>query len=127
MGKIQWNIIIRERRFLQSPKDGRYYLCRLQACKKSCKDFKIKMLFEYHDWYVQSDILLLADILSNFRNMCFEIYGIDRAYFLSAQGLTCLKKERSKIRSIKRYRYVIDGRKSYERWNVSCYSSVCES
>ena len=73
------------------------------------------MLSEYYDQYVQSDTLSLADVLNNFRNMCFEIYGIDHAYFLSAQGLVCLKKERTKIRSVRRYQYLIDGRKSYER------------
>ena len=49
---------------------------------------------EYHDLYVQSDTLLLADVFENFRNKCIEIYGLDPSYFLSAPGLawqTCLK------------------------------------
>ena len=39
--------------------------------------FKIKYLNEYHDLYVQSDTLLLADVYENFRNMCFEKYQLD--------------------------------------------------
>ena len=41
--------------------------------KKPCKDFEIKNVIEDHDLYVQSDILLLAEVFENLRNMCFEI------------------------------------------------------
>ena len=36
--------------------------------------FEIKSLGEYHDLYVQSDTLLLADVYENFKNMCLDIY-----------------------------------------------------
>ena len=49
--------------------------------------FKIKNLDEYHDLYVQSDTLLLADVYENFRNMCLEKYQLDPVYFVSAPGL----------------------------------------
>ena len=42
--------------------------------KGVCKDFEIKLFGEYQDLYVQSDTLLLADVLKIFRNMCLEIY-----------------------------------------------------
>ena len=57
--------------------------------------FEIKNRGEYHDLYVQSDTLLLADVFENFRDKCVEIYGLDPAHFLSAPGLAwqaCLKK-----------------------------------
>ena len=57
--------------------------------------FKIKNIREYHDLYVQSDILSLADVYENFRNMCLEKYQLDPVYFVSAPGLAwpaCLKK-----------------------------------
>ena len=41
--------------------------------KGVCKDFEIKSLREYHDFYVQSDTLFLADVFENFRNMCIKI------------------------------------------------------
>ena len=46
-----------------------------------------KNLGDYHDWYVQSDTLLLADVFENFRNMCIKVYELDPAHFLSAPGL----------------------------------------
>ena len=33
--------------------------------------FEINNLGDYHDLYVQSDILLLADVYENFTNICF--------------------------------------------------------
>ena len=59
------------------------------------KRFKLKNLGEYHDLYVQSDTLLLADVFENFRNMCLKVYELDPAHFLSLPGLAwqaCLKK-----------------------------------
>ena len=67
------------------------------------KIFKLKNLGEYHDLYVQSDTLLLADVFENFRNMCFKVYELDPAHFLSLPGLAwqaCLKKNEHKIRII---------------------------
>ena len=65
--------------------------------KRVCKDFEIKNLGEYHDLYVQSNTLLLADVFENFRNMCLKIYELDPAKFLSAPGLVwqaALKKQK---------------------------------
>ena len=59
------------------------------------KRFKLKNLGEYHDLYVQSDTLLLADVFKNFRNKCLEVYELDPAHFLSLPVLAwqaCLKK-----------------------------------
>ena len=51
---------------------------------------------DYHDLYVQSDTLLLADVFENFRNKCLKVYELDPAHFLSLPGLAwhaCLKKK----------------------------------
>ena len=59
------------------------------------RELKLKIIGDYHDLYVQSDTLLLADVFENFRNMCLDIYGLDPVYFVSAPGLAwqaCLKK-----------------------------------
>ena len=70
------------------------------------KRFKLKNLGEYHDLYVQSDILLLADDFENFRNKCLEVYELDPAHFLSLPGLAwqaCLKKTNVKLELLTDY------------------------
>ena len=44
--------------------------------------FKLNNLGDYHDLYVQSDTLLLADVFENFRDMCLKEYELDPAHFL---------------------------------------------
>ena len=59
------------------------------------KGFKLENLGEYHDLYVQSGTLLLADVFNSFRDMCIKEYQLDLAHFLSLLGLAwqaCLKK-----------------------------------
>ena len=47
----------------------------------------MKSLGQFHDLYVQSDNILLADEINNFRDMSLEIYEFDPAHFLSVPGL----------------------------------------
>ena len=73
-----------------------YYL----HTKRVCKDFEAKNLGEYHDLYVQSDTLLLADLFKNVRNVCLDIYKLDPVKFLSALGSAwqaALKKTKVKL------------------------------
>ena len=59
------------------------------------KKFNINNLGEYHDLYVKSDTLLLADVFENFRQSCLKNYELDPAHFVSLPGLAwqaCLKK-----------------------------------
>ena len=63
--------------------------------QKVFEEFKLKNLSDYHDFYVRSDTLLLADVFENFTNKCIEIYELDPVHFLSGPGLAwqaCLKK-----------------------------------
>ena len=54
---------------------------------KVFKELELKNLGEYHDLYVQSGTLLLADVFGNFRNMCIKVYELDPAHFLTVPGL----------------------------------------
>ena len=63
--------------------------------QKVFEEFGLTNLGDYHDLYVQSDTLLLADVFGNLTKKCIEIYELDSAHFLSPPGLAwqaCLKK-----------------------------------
>ena len=47
------------------------------------KVFKLENLGNYHDLYMQSDTLLLADVFNNFRDSCIKEYELDPVHFLS--------------------------------------------
>ena len=49
--------------------------------------FKLKM-GEYHDLYLKSDILLLADIFETFTKTCLQYYKVDPAHYFTSPGLS---------------------------------------
>ena len=62
---------------------------------KVWRDFEIKNLGEYHDLYLLTDIILLANIFEAFRKVCLDNYGLDPAHFYNAPRLAwkaCLQK-----------------------------------
>ena len=70
------------------------------------KVFKLENLGNYHDLFVQSDTLLLADVFNNFRDMCNKDYELDPAHFLSLPRLAwqaCLKKTNIKLELLTDY------------------------
>ena len=70
------------------------------------KRFKLESLGDYHDLYVQSNTLLLADVFNNFRDMCIKEYELDPAHFLSLPGFAwkaCLKKNNIELELLTDY------------------------
>ena len=43
---------------------------------------------EYHDLYLESDILLLSDVLENFRKTCMQYYKLDPCHYFTSPGLS---------------------------------------
>ena len=50
--------------------------------------FNLKTMGDYHDLYLKSDTLLLADIFENFRKTCLQYYKLDPCHYFSSPGLS---------------------------------------
>ena len=56
--------------------------------------FQMKTMEDYHDLYLKTDVLLLADVFERFRDICLHHYKLDPAWYFTAPGLAwdaCLK------------------------------------
>ena len=63
------------------------------ACKV-WNEFDLKNIGDYHDLYLETDVILLANVFESFRKVCLDNYGLDPAHFYTAPGLAwkaCLK------------------------------------
>ena len=58
-----------------------------EHAQKVWSSMKERTLGEYHDVYLKTDVLLLADVFETFRETCLEHYGLDPAHFYTAPGL----------------------------------------
>ena len=43
---------------------------------------------EYHDLYLKSDVLLLADVFESFRKTCLQYYKLDPCHYFTFNGLS---------------------------------------
>ena len=71
-----------------------------QQAQKVWEAFEIKSMEDYHNLYNETDVLLLADVFENFRNICLENYKLDPAHYFTAPGLAwdaCLKMTNVKL------------------------------
>ena len=50
--------------------------------------FNMNIMGDYHDLYLQSDTLLLADVFENFRKTCLRYYKLDPCHYFTSPGLS---------------------------------------
>ena len=68
--------------------------------------FNCKSIKDYHDLYLKSDVLLLADVFENFRKTCMKHYNLDPAHYYTSPGLAwdaCLKETKQELHLLHDY------------------------
>ena len=66
-----------------------------EHARKVWREFGISNMGEYHDLYLKTNVILLANVFEAFRNVCLSNYGLDPAHFYTSPRLAwkaCLKK-----------------------------------
>lgn len=58
------------------------------------RHFNCQTLGEYSDLYLKIDVLLLADVFENFRDICISTYNLDPAHYYTVAGFSfdCILK-----------------------------------
>ena len=92
------------------------------------RGFKLENLGDYHDLYVQSDTLLLADVFENFRDMCIKVYELDPSHFVSSPGLpwqAFLKKSNIELELLTDYDMLLMAEEGIRGWNMPLNTPIC--
>ena len=68
--------------------------------------FNCQTIRDYHNLYLKSDVLLLADVFENFRKTCLHHYNLDPAHYYTSPGLAwdaCLKETGQELQLLHDY------------------------
>ena len=59
-----------------------------QHAENFWRTFNCQTLVDYHNVYLQSDVLLLVNVFESFRKMTIATYKLDPAHYFTAHGLS---------------------------------------
>ena len=59
-----------------------------ERAQKVWREFNSEIMQQYHDLYLNLDVLHLADVFQNFRPTCIMDYGLDPAHYYTLPGFT---------------------------------------
>ena len=59
-----------------------------QHAQNVWKTFNCRTFRDYHNIYLKTDTILLADVFENFRNICLQTYSLDPVHYYTAPGLS---------------------------------------
>ena len=71
-----------------------------QHAQRVWEEFGIHNLGDYHDLYLRTDVVLLANVFEAFRDTCLKHYKLNPAHFYTSPGLAwkaCLKRTGIKL------------------------------
>ena len=74
--------------FFSSLKDSGITEEEYQRANSVWNNFKMNTVGDYHDFYLKTDVLLLADVFEKFIKTCLNYYGLDHCLYSSAPGLS---------------------------------------
>ena len=112
------------------PKNGffnRLNFAHISDSQYKLAQFQCDTLMDYHDVYLKSDVLLLADFFERFRCACLTDYGLDPLHYYTTPGLAwdaALKMSRVNlelITDIDMYTFI----EEYTWWNLYDFDPVC--
>ncbi len=58
-----------------------------EHAQKVWSAFNCKTMRDYHDLYLKTDVLLLADVMTEFRKTCKKAYGLEALHYYTSPGL----------------------------------------
>ena len=91
------------------------------------KTFNCQTLQDYHDIYLKSDVLLLADVFENFRKKCLKVYELDPCHYYTAPGLAwdaCLKLTKQELALLTDYYMLMMFEKGI-RGGITHFKKIC--
>ena len=78
--------------------------------------FKMKTLGDYHDLYLKTDVLLLADVFEKFIKVCLDYYGLDPCHYFMHAMLKMTGMELELISDIDMHLFI----EKRKRGGISC-------
>ena len=75
-------------KFFSSLKDGCINEKDYQRTNNVWNAFKMKTIGDYHDLYLKTDVLLLANVFEKFIKTYLDYYGLDQCHYFSSPGLS---------------------------------------
>ena len=78
--------------------------------QKVWDEFQCKTFRDYHDIYNVTDVLMLADVFENFRDVCMKHYKLDPSWYFTSPGLAwdaALKKTKIGLELLSNYDMIL--------------------